>query len=468
MMSWLQRQKHALALVAILLAGAILRVYRLDFQSYWVDELWSVRTSAPDAPFLWMLRETILDVHPPLYQLLLWIWLKLWGFSEFSARSLSVLLGVLVIPAIYSLARRLFDRDTALIAALILSLNIFFIEYSQEARSYALLALLTLLSFVAFVDYFKKNTKGCLVVYAFFIAALLNTHYFGIVIVFAQFLFFILSPVFNKSFRIRYSHLFVVSIVAIISIMPIIQSMINNISRDNYWMPVPDLAFALYCYLVIFHNHALVIIASLLLMTSILIPIVTKRTKDYASVTLLVLWIATGIVIPVVLSLVSTPCMTSRNTTIVVPALFILMAFGVTLLPRRWLKAVTLTSIVILSLIPLFFSYNYYHVHRKIEFRQAVQKVLSNNAGLAVYALGEKCLHFNVYFELYTGKKLALCEDRLRDDLASGTLKSTGRPFVLLLVNGYPENVQAIPGLSILEQDNSLHGITIYLAVRST
>ena len=80
-----------------------------------------------------------------LYYFLLRAWIHL-GDSEFVVRSLSVLFGVLTIPAVYFLAARLFDRPTGLTSAALLSVHSFHIHWSQETRAYTLLTLLLVLA----------------------------------------------------------------------------------------------------------------------------------------------------------------------------------------------------------------------------------------------------------------------------------------------------------------------------------
>ena len=72
-----------------------------------------------------------------LYHVLLHFWLK-FGTGEFAARSLSAIFAVLSIFPVYAIGARLFAPMTGIIAALLMTLNPFFIRYAQEARSYAL------------------------------------------------------------------------------------------------------------------------------------------------------------------------------------------------------------------------------------------------------------------------------------------------------------------------------------------
>ena len=145
-------------MIWIVLLALLLRLARLGFQPLWWDEGWSLyfATSDPAA----MLRLTAVDIHPPLYYLLLHLWISLFGPSPTSVRLLSVLIGVAAVPLIYLVGRRLFDRQVlayqagqvpaylagkvALLAALLLAVSPFHIYYSQEVRMYGLVTLLGL------------------------------------------------------------------------------------------------------------------------------------------------------------------------------------------------------------------------------------------------------------------------------------------------------------------------------------
>lgn len=91
------------------------------------------------------------DVHPPFYQILLWTYYQAVGFGEHTGRYLSAVIGVLLIPSVFLLGRKLFDEQVGLIVAWLAAVNSFLVQYSQETRSYALLSLLTVLSFVIFL-----------------------------------------------------------------------------------------------------------------------------------------------------------------------------------------------------------------------------------------------------------------------------------------------------------------------------
>ena len=74
-----------LGLIITLIVGIVLRFKGLTFQSYWIDELFSVTVSNPSNSFSYMYDRTVTDVHP-LYINLYYgdgiIFLALMSFQE--------------------------------------------------------------------------------------------------------------------------------------------------------------------------------------------------------------------------------------------------------------------------------------------------------------------------------------------------------------------------------------------------
>src|SRR5512147_3319663 len=99
-------------LLFILALAAFLRFYLLDGQSFWNDEGNSARIAERS---LTLITEGAAgDIHPPLYYYLLHVWRGLFGASEFALRSLSAVLGVVLVWLTYLIARRVFDHGVGI------------------------------------------------------------------------------------------------------------------------------------------------------------------------------------------------------------------------------------------------------------------------------------------------------------------------------------------------------------------
>ncbi len=171
--------------VLILLIIFFIVIYHLTRESMAYDEGWSMWAVRPNE-----IGETIArvaaDVHPPLYFLALDGWLALGGESEMAARLLSVAGAMLGLAATYAVGSKLFDRWTALIALIVLGTSSFFVYYAREARMYSLLLALAALSMYVYWRWQHEPSRFHSIIYAITMAALLYTHYYGLLIIATQ------------------------------------------------------------------------------------------------------------------------------------------------------------------------------------------------------------------------------------------------------------------------------------------
>lgn len=148
------KRREGLALSAILLLAFALRVYLLGNANLWWDEglaVWAARKSLAGMT-LW----TAGDVHPPLYFWSLWVMIRLAGPTEFAARFISAVYGVLTIAAIYPLGKILGGQKVGLLAAFLLTISRFHVWWSQEMRMYILATLFAALSLYTLIRWIRS------------------------------------------------------------------------------------------------------------------------------------------------------------------------------------------------------------------------------------------------------------------------------------------------------------------------
>jgi hypothetical protein len=130
-------------LVGALIAGCLLLASRgLSVgYSYWADELFTVAASQDSWHGMvtnWLLPDT----HPPLYLVMLKLWMGFMGSGETATRCLSFLAAALTLVAAALLTRgRSLIRQVVVVA--FIGCSSAFAFYGQEARNYALVLLLS-------------------------------------------------------------------------------------------------------------------------------------------------------------------------------------------------------------------------------------------------------------------------------------------------------------------------------------
>lgn len=182
-------QRRDLLIVVSLMAVAVgLRLWMN--RGLWLDEATTVAQAQMDfGRMLSFMRQS--DVHPPMWQMIMWADIRVLGTSEFAVRLPSVIFGSLLVPALYATGRELFNRNTGLIAALVGAIGPAAIWYSQEARMYALYMLLATLTIWAQVHAVRHGGWKAWTAYTVVTAALLWTHYFSALHVMVQQLAFL-------------------------------------------------------------------------------------------------------------------------------------------------------------------------------------------------------------------------------------------------------------------------------------
>lgn len=166
-------------LLGMTVAGALVRFATLELQSFHHDEaVTAIRVL--DRSFVDMLDQVAeAERSGPLYYMLAWLWAQPFGIGETALRSLSAILGTLMIPVAYLAGAKLASWRAGLIVAGLVAVNPLLIWYSQEARSYALFVLLSAVALVFFAAAIRRFEGRALAYWAAFSVAALATHYFA-------------------------------------------------------------------------------------------------------------------------------------------------------------------------------------------------------------------------------------------------------------------------------------------------
>lgn len=165
-----------LLVIAALAAGVLLRF--LPAGPLWFDEAQSVGIARLPVPQLFAaLRQ---DGSPPLYYLILHVWMLAFGRGTFAVRSLSGVFSVATIPVFAALARRLLPRRGQLPAVLLFISSPFDIRFADEARMYSLVILLVAAGGLLLCRALEEPVARRLVPLGIVSAMLGLTHYWGL------------------------------------------------------------------------------------------------------------------------------------------------------------------------------------------------------------------------------------------------------------------------------------------------
>lgn len=392
-MRFINFKKYNYPLIFILLLAVVLRLYKADYQSIWLDEVLTMIDADPDLS-LSHFYEGILfwEYIPHLYFLLNRIAFEIFGFSTLVARLLSALIGVLGVYSIYLLGKVIYNKKTGLIAALLLAVNIFHISYSQEIRPYGMLFLFTVLSFYRLVIFIKNPSLKNAVFYGLFTGLILHAHFFGVITIFSQCLlllyFLIVSKKENKGNFLKKS--VVAGIVTFLIFLPAIEAFIHVVEMSSFWFDPPKQDAYTQMFRQFFGKSEIVLSMINFIILYYVITVFKEKLKNYSyeEVTgnrlasgflILFVWLSVSLLIPLLKSYLDMSMLITRYFISILAILIIITAIGIYLIKNRLIKSVVIISLVCFSLVDLIVVNDYYNKVTKTQLRELTSELKAKN-----------------------------------------------------------------------------------------
>jgi hypothetical protein len=393
-----------LPLASVVAVGAALRLYGLDHQSLWNDEMASV-VGAARASTLDALRYVPPD-HLQGYQFLLHVWTRCFGDSETVLRLLSALLGIATIPAMFVLGRRCYGDPEALLAAGLTAVAWMPVYYSQEARPYALLLLCVVLSLICLADVLRalhsgsEPSRGAVIGYIAAAGATASTHYFGLLAVVVQAA--IVGAVLAGRPR-ALARAAALNGIVLVACIPALLMFFYR-ARPPGWLmpPTLDTVWDLLVR-ILHHSETLAWLVIALWGGCALRAALARRDRIAPATWLLLAWLVLPVAIAYLYSVLVAPVFLHRALIIVVPAVYLLVARAVTQLPLRpaGIAAVS-AGLLGLMLFDLVITKAYFIKPVKGQVREATAFLVAHDAPEApalVLACAHNAIEFNYYLE---------------------------------------------------------------------
>lgn len=340
----------------VLILGLGLRLISLN-QSFWIDEATSALTTKMSL-FDFFSKFLPGDFHPPLYYLALRAWAILFGTSEIALRSLSVLFGILAIYFVYRIGKELINREVGIIASLFLATSGLHIYYSQEARMYSMSTFLVTAAIFSFVKILKRESGvGNWILFSILLGLIGLTDYLPLLILPV---FWLAGIFMKKSFKwftkLLMSHI-ILGFFALLWVPTFIKQLNSGINVTNTspsWVAVlgklsfKDILLISVKFMigrVSFDNKY--IYGVFVLMVFLLFGFLIFKTIKYFKQTKLIwLWLTVPLGLALIISL-KFPVLNYFRFLFVLPAFYLLLAFGVQNLKGKTQKIILIIVIAI-------------------------------------------------------------------------------------------------------------------------
>ena len=370
-------------LFLIVALGAVLRSYDVFGKSLWIDEVFSVNVSDPNNSLSEVFHLTVEDVHPPFYQILLWLVFHVFDYGERVGRVLSVVFSVALLPAIYCLGKKLFNNRVGTIAALLSAVNFVFIALARDTRSYSLLVLLVVISFLFFFRLVERKNAKAVLFYAFVASLLVNTHYFGFFPVMTQFvllLYFSIRAGIDKRLLVAGG---AAGMFVLFSLIPLLSYVLINLKRTDTWIQKPNQDFLIEVFVLLFGNLSVVMLCGMFMVLALAKLLVLPDRSD--SLKVLLLWWFLGFTVAWLRSLFFTPILSFRNMIVFMPVVIVFVSFGFNLVRDDFVRWMLLVFVCVMSVSFYLMSPDYSKLRIEQDLRSPVKKIIEEAKNIPVY-----------------------------------------------------------------------------------
>lgn len=410
--------KYSFFLILITIISFILRFYKLEYQSLWLDELYSINFSSSKNSINEVFNYLKNDgAHPSLYYLIIHSIFRIFGDSGYILRLFSCIIGTLIVPAGYFLGKNILNKRLAVIFSIIIAFNPYLIKYSQEGRMYILFVFTIILCFIYFFKYIKSNEKINLYLFIITICLMINTHFYG---------YFIASSLLSIVLLDKYSiiklkeYLSCFFLLILSNVLNII-ILFNSVQKKSFWITRPTSNF-LFEYLndFTFNNYFILIFSCFLIFFCFC---KTKKIEQYIYYICITIFLLVSL--PLIISYFKLPMIISRHFISGYILILLLTSIGISSTNKKYQKLI-LISYIFLSFFPFIYSTRYYFSKEKEDFNAVANYILINNDKNFVFMKKEM---FNYY----------LSKNRIINDSVTGLKLKKNNVYYFIERDGISE-----------------------------
>jgi len=273
-------QKYALEfkIIILLILGLILKGLYIGETNLGLDECFSVYVSqlSPSEIITYLSHGD----NPPLWELVLNLWVNFFGHSELSVRIPSLIFNIATIIPIALIGEKYIGKHVGTSAALLFIFSNFSLFIAHEARVYSLLGLLTTTSIYLFLSALNSTkTIKYLLILTVVNTLIVYSHYLGIWIIIMQFLLFICFKDIRHHLRQQY-WIHLIGVFSLVS--PLLTTLIQRFQESGLsgtWIPTVNGFEPLYNMIWTFSNKPLPTVIFIVILIAAFIKYMIKLPK---------------------------------------------------------------------------------------------------------------------------------------------------------------------------------------------
>jgi 4-amino-4-deoxy-L-arabinose transferase-like glycosyltransferase len=382
-------RKNYIYISILILISLVLRVYNINLDDLWFDELASLWIADPTISWSETLERNIeLNIGSHLiFSIILKYFFLLFGYDPNIARLVPLVFGVLSVPLIIYLTRILDKNNSWLLVGFLISINYYLISYSQELRSYSLTFFLCVLSLIFFLKILEKNKLLYnILFYLISLIAAVN-HIFIFIILFSEslFLFFFYRSDKKKFLLINFN----IFAIFFSYLLLMYDSLLVQISIEEFWIEQVKGDFFIDYYFSRFFGSK---IMGLIYLSTLFYLLWNKRKlllNHSNRLFLLLLILVNSYFLPVMYGFAGTPILTDRYIIFVLISIFILISVLIFKIENEKTKKIILIILITSTLIN-----NYIEIferkNTKPDFKKSILYIKNSNSQNLMLSDGDR------------------------------------------------------------------------------
>lgn len=318
------KRTHWFLFIGFIVLSLVFHSYNLEHASYDLDE--AVHIWHAQKEYAAVVEQASHDPNPPVYNLILSFWIKVFGVSEFATRFLSVLFGALGVGLLFLIASRNFGLAVGAMAALFYCFSPIQFRFTHLARPYSMLMVTVILSYGALLEVLKDSSKRKLFWYYLATTAMIYVHPTSVFNLAAQGLIVLFYNLKDYKTTIR---LFVPMVGAALSFGVWMLAIPYFERNDSMWFGPPTWEQIKYVITIFYANGKLLIFQLLLLSLVIFRMVKKKESSNSLHVLIIGIWCLVPFLISIGFSHLVKPVFQDKYILSVQPAMMLLLAYSI-------------------------------------------------------------------------------------------------------------------------------------------
>lgn len=273
--------------------------------------------------------------NPPLFEILIHFWIKLFGVSELSVRILPMLFSSLSVLFLYKIGKTFFDDKTAIISSILFTFSTMQIWYAHDCRVYSLFLLLTLSSFYLFFTLLNNGKLSKWQMFGFVLSnvLLLYAHYFGAFVWLLEGIIIAIYFIKNRNVLFTFINACIIGLLLYLPHVFILFQRFTESAQKGTWLKIPSGLESLYNMIWSFTNAPVVAVTCIVILIAGFVKFLvsSKRQIQNDYVKYVLWWFLFPFFFMFFVSY-KVPMFLDRYLIFITPALYLLLAIGLSYL----------------------------------------------------------------------------------------------------------------------------------------